>query len=118
MSQLTVSRVMLPRFWKLSHLSKVMCPLTCCINSTMLITKGAIIWEGWQSNSLHQILQCLGVSHGQLQGLPSDILIGQIIGEKPTPGETFGGRGHGVILAWEGLTPNCQDQEGGTDFLG
>ena len=45
-------------------------------------------------------------------------MIGRIIGEKPAPGETFGGRGHGVILAWKGLTPNCQDQEGSMDFLG
>ena len=78
----------------------------------------AIIQEGWWSSFLCPILQCLGISHGQQQGLPWNVLIGQIIMEKPTPGETFGGRGHGVILAWEVLTRNHQDQEGGMDFLG
>ena len=38
-SWLMVSGVMLPRFQKMSHLSVVRCPLTCCLNSTMLIAK-------------------------------------------------------------------------------
>ena len=47
-----------------------------------------------------------------------DILIGRVTGEKPTPGETFGSRGHHVILAWEGLIPDHWDQEGNADFPG
>ena len=33
----------------------------------------AVIQEGWQSNFLHPILQCMGISHSQQQGLLSDI---------------------------------------------
>ena len=39
-SWLTASGVVLPRFQKISCLLKVMCPLTCCFNSTMFIAKG------------------------------------------------------------------------------
>ena len=39
-SWLTVPRVIPPKFQKMSCLSTVMCPLTYCINSTMLIAKG------------------------------------------------------------------------------
>ena len=47
-----------------------------------------------------------------------NILIGWVVGEKHIPAETFGGRGHSVLLAWDGLTSNCQDWKRGTDFPG
>ena len=106
-SWLTVSRVILPRFWKMSHLSKVTCPPHRLHQLHNIYHQRVIIWEGWQSSFLSLILQHSGISHSQQQRLPSDVLIGWIVGEKPTPGETFGGMGHGVILAWEGLIPNC-----------
>ena len=39
-SWLTASGVVLPKFQKISDLLKVTCLLTCCFNSTMLITTG------------------------------------------------------------------------------
>ena len=71
----------------------------------------AVIQVDWQSKFLHPVLQCLGISHGQQQRLLLNILIGWIIGEKHIPGETFGGWGCSVLLAWEGLTSNYQDQK-------
>ena len=93
LSWLTVSGVILPRFQKMSCLSKVTVPLHMLHQLHNAHHQRAIIWKGWQSNFLHPILQCSGISHGQQQGLPLDVLIGQIVGEKATPGETFGGRG-------------------------
>ena len=47
-----------------------------------------------------------------------DVLISRVIGEEPTPGKTFGSRGHGIVLILEGLTPNHWDQEGSANLLG
>ena len=71
--------------------------------------QGAVIWVGGQSKFLHPILQPMGISHGQQQRLLSNVLIGWIVGEKHISGDTFGGRGCSVLLAWEGLTSNCRD---------
>ena len=77
-----------------------------------------VIQVDWQSKFLHPILQPSGVSHGQQQRPLSNILIGWLIREKHIPGETFGGRGCSVLLAWEGLTSNHWDRKRGADFPG